>query len=97
MYDRRSTNTYSHHQIYLCALVCDVLSSTAVDKLCTLFEFRRRAAHAPDKFLFFCVHSTRRILLVCFPAWLQVAAAAVAAAAGSELSMLNELLSNHAK
>ena len=62
------------------------LSSTAVYTLCTLVEFYT-AAHAFLDGLFICVHFTRGIRLACFPRWL-LYATAVAAAAGSELSML---------
>ena len=60
--------------------------------LCTLAEFCT-AAHACLDGLFFCVHFTSGILLACFPPWL-LCATAVAAAAGSELSMLLEVSSN---
>ena len=55
-------------------------------QLCTLVEFCT-AAHAFLNCLFFCVHFTSGILLACFPPWL-LCATAVAAAVGSELSML---------
>ena len=93
MYGRRSTNTYSHHGIFTGgALEVAVLSSTAVHKLCTLFEFST-AAHAFLNGLFIYVHFTSGLLLACFPPWL-LCATAVAAATGSELSMRLEVSSN---
>ena len=62
------------------------LSSTAVYTLCTLVEFYT-AAHAFLDGLFICVHFTSGIRLACFPSWL-LCANAVAAAVGSELSIL---------
>ena len=64
---------------------------TAVHTLCTLVEFCT-AAHAFLDGLFFCVHFSSGILLACFPPWL-LCATAVAAAAGSELSILLSIIS----
>jgi len=68
------------------------LSSTAVRTLWALVEFRT-AAHAFLDGLFICVHFTSGVRLACFPPWL-LCATAVAAAAGSQLSMLLEVSSN---
>ena len=64
------------------------LSSTAVHTMCTLVELCT-AAHAFLDGLFFCVHFTINsgIRLACFPPSL-LCATAVAATAGSELSIL---------